>query len=290
MRDDIYTIRDGVKEIDYYKVIGTGYENGWFTNCPVRYRLFEGARNTKKSKDIIGYETIMKIVSDEFRNIMVTRKNDSDLRQSAYENICGCIYDLGWERSFAMRKNPLEIEYIPTGQKIIFRGLNSPTSLNSITFKHGFLTDVYIEEAFELESFADFRKLDGSLRGKLPDGYFLQITMCFNAWDGLTWLYHEFFKDRLEDDYEYYWAIAYDSSNGAKLEVQKGTFNQILSWPNVLADGAEVNYILEGQNVIYDIVEVTGKMNIELNGNKVLDYEISFQGICKKCLSDKGGI
>ena len=93
MRDDIYTIRDGVKEIDYYKVIGTGYENGWFTNCPVRYRLFEGARNTKKSKDIIGYETIMKIVSDEFRNIMVTRKNDSDLRQSAYENICGCIYD-----------------------------------------------------------------------------------------------------------------------------------------------------------------------------------------------------
>ena len=74
----------------------------------------------------------------------------------------------------------------------------------------------------------------------------------------------------VEDDYEYYWAIAYDSSNGAKLEVQKGTFNQILSWPNVLADGAEVNYILEGQNVIYDIVEVTGKMNIELNGNKVM--------------------
>lgn len=27
-----------------------------------------------------------------------------------------------------------------------------------------------------------------------------------------------------------------------------------------------------------------------LDGNKVLDYEISFQGICKKCLSDKGGI
>lgn len=202
MREGIYTIVDGVKQIDYYKVIGTGYERGWYTNCHARYRLFEGARNTKKSKDIIGYETIIKIISDDLRNIMICRKNDSDLRQSAYENICGCIYDLGWERSFAMRKNPLEIEYIPTGQKIIFRGLNSPTSLNSITFKHGFLTDVYIEEAFELDSFADFRKLDGSLRGKLPPGYFLQITMCFNAWDGLTWLYTEFFKDRLEDDYE----------------------------------------------------------------------------------------
>jgi phage terminase large subunit len=109
---------------------------------------------------------------------------------------------MGLEGSFITRKNPLEIEYIPTGQKIVFRGLNNPTSLNSLTFAHGFLTDVYIEEAFELDSYADFRKLDGSLRGKLPKGYFLQITMCFNAWDGESWLYHEFFKERLEDDYE----------------------------------------------------------------------------------------
>ena len=28
----------------------------------------------------------------------------------------------------------------------------------------------------------------------------------------------------------------------------------------------------------------------EFNGNKILSYEISFQGICKKCLDDKGGI
>lgn len=75
--------------------------------------------------------------------------------------------------------------------------------MNSLTFSHGYLTDVYIEEAFDLDSYADFRKLDGSLRGKLPEGYFLQITMCFNAWDGETWLYSEFFKGNLEDNYEY---------------------------------------------------------------------------------------
>lgn len=151
---------------------------------------------------MIGVEPLIKIMSDELRNVLICRKNDSDLRQSAFENLCGRIYDLGLEGSFITRKNPLEIEYIPTGQKIVFRGLNNPTSLNSLTFSHGFLTDVYIEEAFELDSYADFRKLDGSLRGKLPKGYFLQITMCFNAWDGESWLYHEFFKDRLNDDYE----------------------------------------------------------------------------------------
>ena len=103
-----------------------------------------------------------------------------------------------------MRKNPLEIEYVATGQKIIFRGLNSPTGLTSLTFSHGFLTDVYIEEAFELDSFEDFRKLDGTLRGSeaKEHGITLQITLCFNAWDGESWLYNEFFRGRLEDDYE----------------------------------------------------------------------------------------
>lgn len=204
MRDNIFDTYNGQKYINVHKVTGKGYERGWFTNCPVRYRLFEGARSTKKSKNIIGYEPIFKLLSSHLRNVLICRKNESDIRQSAYENICGCIFDLGYEGSFIMRKNPLEIEYKPTGQKIIFRGLNSPTSLNSLTFSHGYLTDVYIEEAFELDSFDDFRKLDGSLRGieAKKAGIELQITMCFNAWDGESWLYTEFFKGRLEDNYE----------------------------------------------------------------------------------------
>lgn len=203
MRDDIYIEKNGYRIISLPKLIGKGYGRGWFTNCRCRYRLFAGARSTKKSKVILGYEIIMKILSDERRNVVVCRKNDSDNRQSTFENICGCINDMGLEESFTITKNPLEIVYWPTGQKIIFRGLNNPTSLSSLTFAHGFLTDIYIEEAFEFDSYDDFRKLDGSLRGKLPDDLFQQITMCFNAWDGESWLYTEFFKGRLEDDYEY---------------------------------------------------------------------------------------
>ena len=202
MRDDIYIIDDkGRKVLSMHKLLGKGYTKGWFSNCKVRYRLFEGARSTKKSKDILGYEPIFKILSDHRRNVLIVRKNDSDNRQSTFENISGCLNDLGMENVFKISKNPLTIEYIKTGQQIIFRGLNNPTSLNSLTFAHGYLTDVYIEEAFEIDSFEDFRKLDGSLRGKLPDGLFLQITLCFNAWDGESWLYEEFFKNRLEDDY-----------------------------------------------------------------------------------------
>ena len=234
MRDDIFTYINGQKCIDIYKAIGTGYERGFFSNCPVRYRLFEGARSTKKSKVILGYEPIMKLLSHELRNVVICRKNDCDNRQSTFENIVGCIYDLGLEDKFIWHTNPLEIILKRTKQKIVFRGLNNPTSLNSITFAHGFLTDVYIEEAFEVDNYADFRKLDGSLRGKLPDGLFQQITMCFNAWDGECWQYDEFFKGRLEDNYEYldrddvtyadYYEPDYIGGYGKGLYLHKSTY------------------------------------------------------------------
>ena len=204
MRDDIF-LSDGKggKYLSMNKLLGKGYTKAWFTNCHARYRLFCGARSTKKSKNIIGYEPIFKILSDSRRNISIFRQNDSDNRQSTFENICGCIVDLGLEKVFKISKNPLTIEYTKTGQQIIFRGLNNPTSINGITFAHGYWTDAYFDEAFEIPSFDDFRKVDGSIRGRLPNDLFFQITLCFNAWDGDSWINQEFFKNRLEDDYNY---------------------------------------------------------------------------------------
>lgn len=198
MRDDIFD-KDG--SISLRKLIGDGYTDAWFFNNHCRYRLFCGARSTKKSVNIIGYEPIFKLISDPRRNVLIARQNDSDNRQSTFENVCGRIVDLGLEDAFKISKNPLVIEYKPTGQQIIFRGLNNPTSLNGITFARGYFTDAYIDEAFEVPSYDDFRKIDGSLRGRLPDGLKFQVTLCFNAWDGDSWLNQEFFKNRLEDDF-----------------------------------------------------------------------------------------
>jgi hypothetical protein len=39
------------------------------------------------------------------------------------------------------------------------------------------LSKIYIEEAFEIKDYEDFRKIDGSLRGTPPLGVHLQITM-----------------------------------------------------------------------------------------------------------------
>ncbi len=211
MRDDIFLVdkfgnpltdENGNKLISIPFLIGKNYGNGWFSNCDARYRFYKGGRGTKKSQNMMGYEPIIKILSCPQRNVLICRQNDVDNRQSTFEKIVKCIGDLGLSSSFEILKNPLQITYKYTGQKIIFRGLNNPTSLNGIDFSTGFFTDAYIDEAYEVPSFEDFRKLDGSMRGVLPKGLFYQITCCFNAWSEDTWLFSEFFQHRLDDNYD----------------------------------------------------------------------------------------
>lgn len=187
--------------ISVQQCIGKGYNKGWFTNCKARYRIFEGGRSTKKSVNIGGYEPIFKILCDKNRNIIMCRKDDTNNTTSTYPNLIATIIHLNLQDYFIIRKSPAEIVYKPTGQKIIFKGCNNPTAITSTKFATGELTDIYFEEASELESYEDFRQIDGSVRNSRGEG--LQITMLMNGWDKKSWIYEVFWKDRLEDDYNY---------------------------------------------------------------------------------------
>lgn len=196
--------------LSIYDCIGKGYENGWWTNCHCRYRCFKGARNTKKSYVIIGLEILDKIISNPLRNILILRNVSTSNRFSTFSTLSLLIHQpylanpsISFDRYFKINQTTLTIEYKPTGQLIIFDGMLNPTKITSARMPRGFLTDVYIEEAFELESYEDWRKVDGTIRGKLPDGLFHQITFCFNSWSKNHWLYEHFFKDRMEDDLDY---------------------------------------------------------------------------------------
>lgn len=199
-------------KISIYNCIGKGYERGWFSNCHARYRVFAGARKTKKSVDILGYEPIVKILDNPIRNILVVRQNAVDNNQSTFANLVSIIDRMGLNQYFKLRQNPTTIQYIPTGQMIVFRGFNNPTSQTSLKAVHGIFTDVYLEEASELKSFEDFRKVDGSIRIGLEEmkrynligkPNILQITFLLNPWNKSHWIYEKFFKDRLEDDPAY---------------------------------------------------------------------------------------
>lgn len=83
--------------------------------------------------------------------------------------------------------------YLPTGQKILFRGLDDPLKVTSITVKHGVLNYVWLEESYEVESEDTFNKIEMSIRGKMPKGYFKSFILTFNSWSE-CWLKKHFFR------------------------------------------------------------------------------------------------
>lgn len=193
--------------LSFYQCIGKYYENGWYSNCNARYRVFKGARNTKKSVNMLGYEIIAKILSDPRRNILIIRNVSASHNDTTVPNLLGIInqpnfFDnsISLAHLFTYNKTTHTITRKATGQKIVFEGMNNPYKITGFKTQVGFLTDIYFEEAFELKSYDDFRKVDGTMRGKLPKGLFLQVTFLMNGWDGDHWINEKFFKPYMADN------------------------------------------------------------------------------------------
>lgn len=66
--------------------------------------------------------------------------------------------------------------------------MDKPDSITSIAVKEGFINYVWFEEAYQVRKEDDFNKIDLSIRGSLPEGYFKQVILTFNPWSDKSWL------------------------------------------------------------------------------------------------------
>ena len=211
--------------ISVQQLIGDNYGHGWWTTIPnVRYRIFKGARSTKKSYNMIGLEPVLKILSDKRRNCLIIRQYFNTLKISCYASIKYAIYNiLHIDPYFKFNETNMEIIYKPTGQQILFKGLNEPEAITSARPNNfPYFTDIYIEEGFEIKKFEDFDIIDGAFRGNNVCDIQPQVTICFNAWSVKHWLYDKFFKGRLEDDISYLETHPYQDALFPDLVILKG--------------------------------------------------------------------
>jgi phage terminase large subunit len=177
-------------EIDLDSKFGSGYDG--FRETDKRYRVLIGGRASKKSVNT-AIDFIVKIMEYEEANLLCIRKRFNTHRDSTYASLLWAINYLGVSKFWKASVNPFQITYLPTGQKILFKGMDEPDSITSIRVEKGYLCWVWIEEAFQIENEIDFAKIDGSIRGKLPDGYVNQITLTFNPWSDRSWIKRRFF-------------------------------------------------------------------------------------------------
>lgn len=185
-----------IKKVNIAKLVGKGYKDYW--RFKGRYRVCKGSRASKKSKTTALYY-ITKLMQHPQANLLVVRKVFGTLRDSCYKELKWAIHQLGVDSYWDSTTNPLEITYIPTGQKIYFRGFDDPLKITSITVDVGVLCWCWIEEAYEITDENNFNMLDESIRGKVPSGLFKQITMTFNPWNEHHWIKRRFFDTKDKD-------------------------------------------------------------------------------------------
>lgn len=173
-------------------IVGKGY--GRFWKFKGRYRVVKGSRASKKSKTAALWY-ICNMIKYPKANLLVVRKTYRSLKNSCFEELKWAIKRLGVEDYWVSRESPLELIYLPTGQRIYFKGLDDPMKITSITVDKGTLCWMWIEEAYEITSEKDFDMLDESIRGKTEDGLFKQITLTFNPWNERHWLKERFFDN-----------------------------------------------------------------------------------------------
>ena len=154
-------------------IVGKGY--GEFWRFKGRYKVVKGSRASKKSSTQ-SLRVIYEIVSNPVINWLVVRKTERTLRDSCFAQLKWAMRRLHVEKYFRCNVSPLEITYIPTGQKILFRGLDDPLKVTSITVDSGCLCRLWIEEAYEITKEDDFNRLDESIRGQLPEGMYHQVV------------------------------------------------------------------------------------------------------------------
>lgn len=172
--------------------VGGGYKEFW--KFKGRYRVCKGSRASKKSKTTaLWFASWLNKKGYEKANLIVFRKTYRTIKNSCFTDLKWALNRLGVIDDWEITLSPLEMRRKSTGQVILFRGLDDPLKVTSVTVEHGYLCWAWLEEAYEVMNEDDFNILDESIRGECPAPLFKQWTITFNPWNERHWLKKRFF-------------------------------------------------------------------------------------------------
>ena len=136
----------------------------------------KGGRGSTKSS-FVGISVVILLLQHPQCHAVVLRKIANTLRNSVYAQMQWAIGALGLQDMFRCTVSPMEITYLPTGQKILFFGLDKPEKLKSIKLPFGYIGIDWFEEADQFSGEAEIRNVKQStLRG----GEFAMTFLSFN--------------------------------------------------------------------------------------------------------------
>jgi PBSX family phage terminase large subunit len=132
--------------------------------------VFRGGRASTKSS-FVSLIIILLLVNNPSFHALALRQVADTLRDSVYAQLVWAINELGnyypgLSEKFHCTKTPLEITYMPTGQRIYFRGADDPGKIKSIKPPFGAISLLWFEECSEFHGSEAIRNITQSaIRG-----------------------------------------------------------------------------------------------------------------------------
>jgi phage terminase large subunit len=160
-----------------------------------RYEVYYGGAGSGKSV-FVAQKIVYKLLTQKM-NLLVVRDTANTNRDSTFALLkqiinkwCGDKAD----KLFTIRESDMRIKCV-NGNEVIFRGLDDPEKIKSITFTNGELSAIWVEEASEVEE-SSFQQLDVRLRGGKTKK---TIFVTFNPIDINHWLKKRFIDNPPEN-------------------------------------------------------------------------------------------
>ena len=128
------------------------------------YTLLGGRGSTKSS--CVSIEVLLLIKRHPSVHAAVFRKVAATMRDSVFAQYTWAIDKLGLTDEFTAHTSPMEIIYKPTGQKILFRGLDDWSKIKSIKVPFGYIGVTHFEELDQFAGRDEIRRtLQSTMRG-----------------------------------------------------------------------------------------------------------------------------
>ncbi len=144
---------------DFYDLAGDVFRHGH-----THYDL-SGGRGSLKSSAVSLMVPVL-LMRWPGTHALVMRKVANTLRSSVFAQYQWALGMLGVDRLWTARPSAMELEYRPTGQKILFRGADDPAKLRSVKVPFGYIAVTHFEEKDQFAGREEIRAiLQGTMRG-----------------------------------------------------------------------------------------------------------------------------
>jgi len=165
-------------DVELFDCIGEAFEEVFDAVLDEKYTYFDlaGGRGSLKSS-FVGYTMPLGIMLDPNANGIVFRKVANTIGDSVFQQLLWGIEKLGVSDLWDARTSPYKLIYRPTGQVILFKGLDKWRKAKSLKVKKGYFKYLWFEE---LDEFAGENEIRGVQQTVMRGGPKFVVFKTFN--------------------------------------------------------------------------------------------------------------